>query len=507
MSAPRFFPTLAAAMFLITACGTTVPFSTRSTAGSSLSLGATGTNQDGAPAVGGANGIATGQTNAGGNAAGPQSSATIASGNISQSPNRGGQASGGSAGGSIATRGSLTTGPLTIGMVYSNNGAANSALGLATSASAGPQNVMGALVAALNKQGGLAGRKLAVEYYPVDATSSDYSTEAQSACANFTQDHPVPVVLDFTFGTRYGMATCLARYGVADFGIGTSDTVSDNAAGLFASPDWMTSSRRYRAVITGLHTTGYLSPHNKIGVLLEDCGYLQRAYQQTVLPEISQLGLKLVDTETFACTAGFSSAGPDSATISSAILHLRTDGADRLLIVSDYEQVALLLLANQAESQGWRPGYMLSSAAETEVIRSDIPSVQWPQLHGIGWSPGLDIDDPNQPPSQVEQRCVNLIKDGGLAVSGWQNIFTANAVCTEIFFVGSALQHSSGDASGGALMTAIDSLGASFVAPGIVDGSTFFGPSRHDGPAAEAPFAYVGSCGCMKYTGPSFTVP
>jgi hypothetical protein len=402
----------------------------------------------------------------------------------------------------FTTRGSgVGRGPLKIGFLYPSNGAANAALGVTTSASSDPKSIMAALVGGLNKHAGLAGRRLDVDYYTVDSTSSDYSSQAEAACAHFTQDAPVPVVLDVAFGNRYGMATCLAKHGVADFGTGTTDSVSDNAVRLYAAPNAMTSTRRYPAVIAGLHATRYVTSSNKIGVLLEDCPYLQRAYQQAILPEISRLGLNRVDTQSFQCTTGFSSAGPASSAIQSAVLRFRSDGVDRLLMVSDYEQVALLLIANDAESQGWRPGYMLSSTAQAEVMRSNIPSGQQPQMRGVGWSPGLDVDDPHTALSAADRRCLELIKEGGIAVAGWQNTYIATAECSEMFFLAAALQASGGKAQASALMPAVDSLGTSYISPGIVDGRTFFRSGRRDGPAAVAPFAYVSGCGCLRYTG------
>jgi hypothetical protein len=490
----RGLATMAAVTFLVVGCGTTVPPAKRALS----SPGVDTTTQPGDTVPGENPSVGTGHNDSPSNPGGPDLQ-TVSGGSPGDTPTVA------SPGGNPA--GPSARAPLTIGAIYSDNGSANAALGLGTSASTGPKSIINALVAALNKQGGLAGHKLAVDYYPVQATVSDYSTQANAACANFTQDHLVPVVVDFTFGTRYGMAACLAKHGVADFGIGTSDTPVDNTVGLFAAPDWMTSGRRYRAVIDGLRATSDLGPQNRIGVLLEDCDYLDRAFQRAVVPDIAQLHLNLVDTERIECTTGYSSAGPDSASISSAILHFRTDAVDRVLLVSDYEQVVLLLLANLAETQGWHPGYMLTSAAETEVVRASIPSGQWPQLHGIGWSPGLDIDDPRAPLAPADQHCIDLIKQGGVSVSGWENVFTATAECAELLFLGAALQRSGGDAHGSALMAAVGSLGTSFVAPGVVGGRTSFGPERHDGPAAEAPFAYVPACACLRYTGPPFTVP
>jgi hypothetical protein len=397
--------------------------------------------------------------------------------------------------------------PLTIGVLYGDNGAANAALGVATDASNSPKSIMSALIAAVNRSGGLAGRRLTAVYDAVDAQSSDYSTQANAACSYFSEDHPVPVVLDLAYGNKFGMASCLAKHGIVDVGIRTSDTVGDNGVSLFAAPSWMSSTRRYPAVLSGLHATGYLTSKNKIGVLLEDCPDLQRAYQQAVVPAISRLGLVLTDTEHLGCATGFTSAGPASASVQSAALRFRSSGVDRILMVSDFEQVTLLLIANYAESQRWRPGFLLTSQAQTEVMRANIASGQWPQLHGVGWSPGLDIDDPHQPLPAVDRRCLDQIKQGGVAVSGWQNTYVATTECTSLFFLGAALQLSNGDAHGSAVMAAVDRLGAGFSAPGIVAGRTAFGPRRHDGPAADAPFAFVASCSCLRYVGTVAAAP
>jgi hypothetical protein len=335
---------------------------------------------------------------------------------------------------------------------------------------------------------------------------SDYNSQAAAACAHFAEDKHVPVVLDVAYGNKFGMASCLAKHGVADFGLGTSDAVNDDAVGLFASPVGMSSTRRYPAVLDVLRSTGYLTPKNRIGVLLEDCPDLRRAYAEAVRPEISRLRLDLADIAKIGCTSGFASAGPAAAATQAAVLRFRSHRVDRVLIVSDFEQVALMLLANAAASQGWRPGYMLSSAAQTEVIRHSISKTQWPQLHGVGWSPRLDIDDPHQPLSQADRRCLDLIKRGGITVSGWQNTYIATTECSEVFFLGAALTASRGDARGSALMAAVDSLGTGFISPGVLDGRTTFSATRRDGPAAVAPFGYVVTCGCLRYTGRSVNV-
>ena len=67
------------------------------------------------------------------------------------------------------------------------------------------------------------------------------------------------------------------------------------------------------------------------------------------------------------------------------------------------------------------------------------------------------------------------------------------------------LQESQGDSKGAVgysdLITATGRLGSSFASVESLDGATYFSPTRHDGAASVAPFAWVSSCACVRYTG------
>jgi hypothetical protein len=489
--------TATAALLLLAACGTTAGLPQASGGPSSAELGTElGTELDGGTAT-------------------PPSGGQAPTGSLAPTGTPGAVATGAAGGAvtagpavpSLRPEADATTSPLTIGFAYPDSSGANSSLGVGTSATSGPRAVMEGLVRAVNASGGLAGRKLTVAYRAVDASSSSYGAQASTVCTYFTQDKPVPVVIDLLFGNRFDLAACLARHGVADLGNGAADEVADRAVPLFATATSMSSTRRYRAVLTGLHATGYLTPAHKVGVLVEDCPPLQRAYQNAVLPTAARLKLSIVSTEQLSCTTGFASAGSASASVQNAVLRFRSRGVDRVLLVSDFEQVLLLLMANVAQSQGWHPGYLLTSTAQTEVMRPNIPSGQWPQLRGMGWTPGLDIDDPRTPLPAADQRCLGLLKSAGVVVSGWQNQYIATTECAALFLLESALRASGGDTRGKALMAGVESLGTGFAAPSNVAGRTSFGPRRHDGPAAVAPFGFVAACSCLRYLGPPVSVP
>jgi hypothetical protein len=140
---------------------------------------------------------------------------------------------------------------LLVGIVYSDNGKANSALGVGTANSLDAAKAVRAFVNGINKGGGLAGRRIQALYHAIDATSSDYSTEASAACASFTQDAHVAVVLDYALPIRYGMGSCLSKAGIPELALIGADEAQTKALPLFASPGNMTTDRRYRGVLHG----------------------------------------------------------------------------------------------------------------------------------------------------------------------------------------------------------------------------------------------------------------
>jgi hypothetical protein len=491
---------LALATALLVGCGSTVQDQRLSSVDGAPVIGALpgdeltvpgAADELGAVAAGGATAPATdaGPAQAPGDSVG--SSAEVPGAAASQTP----------VSGSNGQSAAAVAGPLKVGIFYPDNGEANAAIGVSTSNALNAERALKAYVAGFNKSGGLAGRKIEPVFQAMDANSSDYTTQASAACARFTQDNPVALVFDYALHIRYGLGACLAKKGIPHLASTAADETQGDALPSFATPGSMTTDRQYRAVLTGLARTNYVTSENRIGVLLEDCPHLRRVLDQTVKPTMSTLKLQLANTQTFDCAAGFSSAAPAASAMQAAVLAFRSADVDRVLMVSDYEQVALLLFGPQAESQSYRPGYMLSSQAQTSVMRANLPRGQWPQLQGVGYARGVDIDDPRTQLPGTDKRCLSLLQAGGGSARGWQDTYVATATCNPFLLLEQALRATKGNTQGVAVAQAIRSLGTSFVAAGTVDGRTRFGDKRMDGPENAAPFGFVADCSCMRYTG------
>ena len=190
------------------------------------------------------------------------------------------------------TSSAADTTPLQIGITYISNDQTSSELG-AESVAINQKSLVQGLVAGINADGGLNGRQLETVEYEWDSSSDDWSLDASAACAMFTQDNDVSIVLDTAFGTVGGFRSCLEDAGVASIQtLSEGSAASSAAATLHANPSSMTVDRAYVSVLDGLTGTDYLTADNQMGVIVENCPDNVTAYDETIKPLITSLGLK-----------------------------------------------------------------------------------------------------------------------------------------------------------------------------------------------------------------------
>ncbi|MCU1586832.1 MAG: hypothetical protein JWN31_325, partial [Frankiales bacterium] len=123
--------------------------------------------------------------------------------------------------------GRVTT-PLSLGIlaIGSANGAA-SAIGANYSTTTTGADVAAALVRYYNKHGGIAGRTIKPVQYTMQATAANNETEAESACAKFTQDNKVSAVVSVLANGYYAnYEQCLTTARVPDY-VGLTGTADD----------------------------------------------------------------------------------------------------------------------------------------------------------------------------------------------------------------------------------------------------------------------------------------
>ena len=402
--------------------------------------------------------------------------------------------------GGTTARGAVDRSPVRVGLLYVNNDAASSA-GIDNGNTFTPKQVLDAMVKSVNARGGLAGRRVVPSFAEVKSSSSSYSADLAAACARFTQDDHVELAMSFLGGlVDDQFAACLAKAGVVYVADSLGDDTSVAEATTTASVLSPSADRRSRVLLEQLTASGHLTRQNKLGVLVEGCPYNQRAEQRTIAPTASRLGLKIVATHTTRCFASINDLGNLASEANNAVLKFRQAGVDRVLFVSGVEGNMMFLFATAADSQGFRPGYALTSLVYPNVVKNNTPASQLANAKGLGWLPATD-DGSGAVASTEARACVTALKGQGLSPAAPADYLFAYSICDGFSLTDRVLSTSRGQTAPGPWLAALHSVGSSFHAAAIVDGRTDFTGSRRDGPAGSRIFAWNDGCSCFRYTG------
>lgn len=388
--------------------------------------------------------------------------------------------------------------PISIGFFNSDNSQINSEYGYSV-----PQgeDIDRALVKTINAGGGLAGHKLVAHFVTYSASDTDYASRAAAACQTFTVDTPVSIVISPSVSTEYGFADCLQRKGVLLESGWWTDAHSFATHPLLFSAAGSTFERGYITALDQLHASGNLTAKNHLGVILEGCPDDRRAWTAGIQPEIQRLGIP-TELSTISCTGGVQDAGAASAAMNSAILKWQGAGVDRVMFVTGYESTLLVLFGPSAESQHFRPGYVLTSNAGAAGVLDggSFPDGQRAGLRGAGTLPGYDVQR-LPAPTAVEKRCVALAGRGGVRMDATFDREILYAHCASLFLFEAALTTTGAGPTNPEIQAAIEGLGTHVPLPGLVDDRARLAANRHDAPAYAREFGWEPHCSCLTYLG------
>jgi hypothetical protein len=366
-----------------------------------------------------------------------------------------------------------------------------------------------ALVAAMNAKGGLDGRRIIPVYAKTDTGSANWETDFAAACATLTQDNHVEAVLGYVFNYFASFESCLAKKGIPHLNTGFNipDAQELRQFPLHVALDVPTIGRRSLAKLEGGVADGVLTSKSKIGVLRDTCPGTARSYEQTFLPTAKRLGLTISKDISISCANGNSDSGSAVEALQSAVLQFASSGVDRVLFPAVSEGPALLLFELSAESQHYYPTYVVSSLANLEALRTDMPANQIKNVHGYGWMPTQDVPPSTYPRRNGSQaRCLSLLRTKGVTPSAGPDYYYAYNLCEAFFVYELALTRTGGNSEGRGIVAAVKSIGAGFDSATNAGGS-LFSPAFPDAPRFARHTVYVASCTCFGYTGPSRPIP
>ena len=402
---------------------------------------------------------------------------------------------------------SPTTGPLKVGILYAVNDAAAPA-GINNGNTFTPDRVVHALVASFNGSGGIDGRHIEPVYAGLHSYNDDYEQQINAACATFTQDNHVAVVLTNAGYYSEQLLACLSKASVPLISGDYAGADRQDAARYpgFLAPTTLVGEDRESSVVEHLAASGWLTHADRVGVIIENCAIDNRIYENGLAPALNRAGVPVASTFETQCFQSIQDFGAETSQMSNAVVQFRSRNVDRVMVVSAAAEANLVFAFSEvADSQHWYPGYALSSVAIPEVLAQNAAPTQMEHMRGVGWLPVLDSQDRRQDqPDAAARDCLRRMqKEGVQPQSNTDDAFVYEP-CDTFRLLDAIARATNGEVSLAGVMRGERSIADSFVSAITEGGAERLWPGGELGPAAGRVFAFVN--GAFRYVGKTFAL-
>jgi hypothetical protein len=388
--------------------------------------------------------------------------------------------------------------PILVGLPYLDQQQASAITaaigkGLATGDTKGEYE---ALIADLNKRGGVLGHPVKLVEYRVDPTSAQAQYE-QGACATFTQDNHVLVTLSAALSLNY--MRCVVKGGGAVVGADWSNLVQADYASLqyVLQPDAIALDRLARIQADQFSAMGLFQSSQpvKVGVLYFDLPDFAAA-EKVLEASLAAKGVTVADRSAFHYVASTNDITPTESQVENAVLKFRSEGITHVIGV---ETNAWLIgfFGVDAALQNYYPRYGYTSEEVLSNIASNVPAKALQGARFIGWWPGQDITDttlygPNA------KACLAFMRQHGLPTDNGNQRTDALGACDTVDFVAAALTAGGEPLSRASLMTGARAISGTYTPTDTFQ--TRVTAENYDGVSAIRQGAWNPSCGCFQYT-------
>ena len=353
-------------------------------------------------------------------------------------------------------------------------------------------------------------------FYTVDASSTQsQADQLQAACAHFTSDVRVTLVVSYSAGSEAAFAKCLQQHAVPLID-GSSAAVVGESIERSVPELWQPSQLTLDRI--GALEASYLVRNHwvdkrwgqaarcaavsqpRIGVVTFDRPDWRAAYANAVAPTFKAAGHGVYDVD-YVNVSGSTAEqlAQASSAAQSAVLKFSSDCVDHVAFIGN---VALdYLFMNIAQQQGYNPRYGLSSLEAPPVIVQNLaqPTAQLHGAIGPGWTPYSDVDiaELDAVAKAPAAGCMAILKQAGIEPTDNNSAGLAMPACEGPMFAVTILQRWLAGGRTGSLLDVVNAIGSSYRPVGTF--AATFDASHHDGASAFRGFAYVDSCTCFRY--------
>jgi hypothetical protein len=359
-----------------------------------------------------------------------------------------------------------------------------------------------ALIAWVNKSGGLAGRRLTPVFFQADISAGNQRNDA-ARCATWAEDNRVYAAQAAVYQGG-GAVPCLAQRGVVS--ISTLETAPGSVddftrySPYYYAPGVMETVSLARSYVTGLHEARFFTPSSKVGLLYFDFPEYRVAKERGLKPALSRYGLKVASEYAITYNGNASELGAISAAVQSAELRFATEGVREVLFLDAGGTLALLFMQS-AQNQGQSFGYGLNSTSDAAFLEGQSGlSSQLSRAVVAGAMPGRDTQDMASAPRNPDRdRCLAILRAAGYTITSSVDRKAVFGYCSFYFFLKAAFDRASSFDPRG-LAKGVLAMGRS---PGTAAASNGddFSLGHPWGAARYAIARWRSGCSCFKYDG------
>ena len=321
----------------------------------------------------------------------------------------GGGTSSSSGGGSVSGAGGeeltasapgITATEMKIGIVYDKSaGFTNAALGYAGIGQIDQKRSNDALIADVNKRGGVAGRKLVPVYATFDSSGPDAQAGTEVLEQRFCQTFKENRIFVSFYGGAETFTRCMNELGVIRVDGGFVDEQLLAESPLVVNLN-VTLDRLARFTVDRLFERGYykkgrdgLAVNLKIGLLRYDLPEYERA-AKILRAQLEKHGLKLTDEIAVRRAETTDQIGDETNAYRAAALKMKSDGITHVQFLTAYSALPELIFMQSSEKQVYNPRYGLNSTSSGQALSVLLGSDAQNQLHDaveVGWFPIFDV--------------------------------------------------------------------------------------------------------------------
>ncbi|HVV77471.1 MAG TPA: ABC transporter substrate-binding protein [Mycobacteriales bacterium] len=367
-----------------------------------------------------------------------------------------------------------------------------------------------AIVAGLNKEGGLFGRQI-VLIDKDDASArvlSDPAGAGQADCVYFTQDHPVISVVNTDATLELdSFRSCFAHAHVPLVTVTTApfdDGTEASLAPYFYNALSVSWTRLIPVLVSRLAAEHYFTGWNSLTGTPAP-GPVKVGLLYGADPTGSRIGAALTKALRAAGVATdhfqYDSAS-DTAAALSAVLRFKADRVTHVIGVDSFQYFFMVA----ANTQGFLPRYGLTTYnAPQALLQSNGNARQLAGAVGLGWYPSLDVDATRSPSAGPNgRRCLAALAAGGQHFAGHRFAEAVGfAMCDglQLGVLGAKAGHGLDPAS---IRSGIVALGPHYPTAGAF--TSGLSQTNFALPGGARDLAWNPSCKCFAYHGSTYPI-